>query len=160
MANFADPERNLDHAEQVLRLLQFRAQGKSTKQAAELMGINRQHAQFLIREAIADVNKAQADLIAQRRIEHDAKLEHMYSICAMKMQRMFDDPDLFDDRVLRAAVMVLDRQAKLWGLDKGSTAGGANRTEWLANASSADIVREAEEYGLKIPEEFKTKLGV
>lgn len=157
---FADPDKLLAWHEQVHKLLEYRAQGLNTKQAAEKVGVSPQHAAKLIADAVAHVRENTDNLVQQRILEHDAKLEWMYNECAKQMQRLAE-LNAFDDKVLRAAVSILDRQAKLWGLDKAKQGtGGSSRLDWLDTASSAALMAEAERYGIKIPEPFKAAAGV
>lgn len=158
MPTFADPDRQLEHHEQVLALLEKRAQGKSTKQAAIDLGISQQHAGALVREAIEQVKRDQADLITQRRLEHDAKLEYLYNVCLAHVQALVA-ANAFDDKAIRCAVSILERQSRLWGLDLSGTKTSEGRADWLDTASSSAVLAEAERYGLKVPEPFRVKMG-
>jgi hypothetical protein len=59
----------------------------------------------------------------------------------------------FDDGPIRTMMMLMDREAKLYGFDRAGL-GTGNRAEWLSKAPTSDIVEEAKKYGIPIPAEF------
>ena len=58
---------------------------------------------------------------------------------------------VFDDKLVRSAILIMDRQAKLHGLDKQKA---PTNPDWLENASQPELIRLAKERGIALPEKF------
>lgn len=155
---FEDPGKTLDHAEGVEEILRRRAAGELYPAIAAALGYSERHVHRLISEAAERCRRDNAALVAKRFLEHDRRCEHLYDVCLRRIQAQIEAGD-FDDRVIRAAVTVLDRQARLLGLDASKRVGGGGDgpNAWLDKAPLSDVVREAKILGLELPKEFDTK---
>lgn len=156
-------ERAARWAEQVRLVLDKRATGASWADCGSAVGWSPGHCIKMVREHATRVRAQNHLLIQQRYLEHDARLEFLYDSVARRIHEMANFPGgpVVDEKLVRAAVAVLDRQAKLHGLDAVKPAGGRNNMDWLDESKPiADVLREAEALGLVVPDAFRTVAGV
>lgn len=149
-----DPELLLAHAEMIRGLLELRGRGVPTEKAAAQLGITPRHAFRLLNEAAREMRAANAEHALRRFAEHDARCEWLYEQCVARIQQSVEEGAL-DEKAVRAAVTVLERQAKLLGLDMKAGAAGSNTGEWAVDAPFEDVKKRAAELGLTLPESFK-----
>lgn len=152
----ADPEKALDHAELIETILEYRGEGKSVKEISELTGYSKRHVIRLIAEAAERARKENANLVARRFMEHDLRCEYLLALCSRRLKQLADLGD-FDEKAVRAAVAVMDRHARLLGLDTIKRKGGRpGENDWIDNAPIKDVLAEAKALGLEIPAAFDT----
>lgn len=133
----------------------------------------RQVSRILKDAALAARDRTQ-EIVAETFFKQVERLEKMFERVEMEMQAYEDYmravraaqggnpgvnviPVKFDDRPFRVAVMIMDRQAKLLGMDRG--AGHDPRrgpADWLDGAPIEQVVDYAKQLKMKIPSEFET----
>ena len=129
------------------------------KLTAEGHSISWNHVQRIIRDAAQESATRLADTVDQRRMEQDKRVELLLSMCMRDIDaaRTADPvPMKTIETLLRAAVSLFERQARLLGLDANKNQGQGSRMDWLNDAPFETVVAEAEKYGLVRPGEFKT----
>ncbi len=60
----------------------------------------------------------------------------------------------FDHNILKCILLLLERQAKLMGLDKAGKPVNPVTSEWFGNMSNEELIEKARTMGLQIPQEF------
>lgn len=150
---YADADKALAYVARRDRVIKARALGKTSQEIADEEGIHPSSVDTLVREAAAEVRAKTNDFVEERFAMHDARYEYLYKI----VQKKLDDASLADLHafagLVRAAISVLERQSKLWGLDRAKPDGGKGRN-WLDDASPAQLVKMAGEMGLTLPDKF------
>lgn len=151
-------------AAQAQKVLDLLAEGKTHVEIAKLLGLSVRQVATRVREVVAEARENARDHVNLRFTQHDERLEYLYKMClkrinAMNLRQNADDEWGFDDKAVRAAVAVLDRQARLLGLDRTVNTGGQNFNSWLDNQSGADLERLAVQYGIDLPKKFETTPG-
>jgi hypothetical protein len=145
------------------RILQLRVLRKSAKDIADTLTreegypISWTSVQRMIREAAEECRARHRELADQRFLEQDRTLEVLLGQVMQAMEQAATAGQPPDDKLIRAAVALADRQARLHGLDKART-GGAVKHDWLDGLSRADLMRTAELYGIKVPEPLRLTL--
>jgi cytosine/adenosine deaminase-related metal-dependent hydrolase len=151
-----------DDVERTAKVLEYRAQGKTWAETAALLGVTVRTCHRLVAEEADRVRAEQKRLVSQRILEHDRKLEWLYERLAATIHEYATrTPPRVDEKLVRAAVSVLERQAKLLGLDAAKAPAGGGANDWMRDDTPlADVIRTAELYGIKIPDTFRTVGGV
>jgi hypothetical protein len=131
------------------------------KLTAEGHTISWSHVTRLIREAAADCRERREDLLDQRFMEQDRRVEWLIALCMRKVRRKAKEGRSID-ALLRIAVSLFERQARLHGMDKDKARGGKPPPDgnWLDSAPFESVLGEAERIGLVKPGEFRTAPGV
>lgn len=138
-----------------LRLGGMKATKIAEKLTAEGYPITWSHVTRLIREAAADCRENREDLLDQRFMEQDRRVEWLIALCMRRIRRKAKDGKSID-ALLRIAVSLFERQAKLHGMDKDKPRGGnPNGQNWLDSAPFESVLGEAERIGLVKPGEFR-----
>lgn len=140
-------------SEHLSLILDGRAEGKPIEKIADEIGISRTHAFRLMQGAIADARVENSLRVQQRAYEHDLRCELLYSLAIEHAIRVSKAGDFSPDAV-RLALSVLERQAKLWGLDRKTEKGKNGMADWSDKASLDDLIREAKRLGVTVPEKF------
>jgi hypothetical protein len=145
---------------QTVLVLRMLAQGQNNVQIAEALGITARQAAARIKEVVDQAREDAAAHVKLRFTQHDERCEYLYRCCLKRINSAnLKHSGEFDDKAIRAAVAVLDRQARLLGLDRTANTGGQNFNVWLDNQSGADLERLARQYGIEIPRPFATDAG-
>lgn len=136
-------------------VLRLRVVGYNSAQIGErldkLLGgpISRRQVDRILKSIAEEQREENFEYYEQMQSVQVARLEWLYSICARRMEEAG-----VDDKLIRAAVMVLDRQAKLLGLDaRGpmAAAGSSRDEDWIKKAPIADVIKLGESLGMKLP---------
>lgn len=129
-------------------VIRLKLLGTSSRAIAKSLDIPEANVRRLIRQAVETARASERDLILERFHIQDQRLEYLIGKIFAQIEAMID----FDERLIRSAILVCDRQAKLLGLDKTKTSIGA---DWLASAGSDDLIRMARERGIPLPKRFE-----
>jgi hypothetical protein len=138
--------------------VESRCKGENPAVTAARLGITGRQAYRILRAAAERTRDHMVEILEARLAEHDAKCEWLYDVCARKIQTLVDKNE-FDANVIRAAIAVLERQAKLLGLDKTKLKQGPGNADWMDTADDAALVRAADRMGIKLPESFRLASG-
>lgn len=145
---------------QAALVLKMLARGETNVKIGEALGITTKQAAARVKEVVEQAREDSRAHVLKRFTQHDERCEYLYKVCLKRINKMNlkhqDGEWDFDDKAIRAAVAVLDRQARLLGLDKSVNTGGQNFNAWLDNQSGADLERLARQYGIDLPEKFST----
>lgn len=135
-------------------------------------GISVRQVSRILRAGAEQVRADTAGIVAEQFHLQLARLERLYSIVEMEIQAYEEymiavrearaagtniTPVKFDERPFRVAVLIMDRQAKLLGLDRGGI-GPSDRspTRWLDEAPIEEVVSYAKQLKMNLPTEFRT----
>lgn len=149
------PEEMLEDAERLRHILDKRADGRPWDEIARDLGLSVTSCHRIIREAAELSNRRNAQLVDEMRLTHHARCEKLYRTVLERIQVQIDAGHL-DDKLVRAAVVVLDRQARLLGLDAVRVRGGTGRNDWVDDMPIGAVLDEAARMGLKVPKELLT----
>lgn len=148
-------EELLDDAEKTREVFDLRRDGLDAVEIAVRLGCGVQHVHRIMRTAVDRMRADEQTLIRERFFTHDARLEWLYK----RLVEQINASPCFDEKLVRAAVTVLDRQARLLGLDRAKIQQVPESQAWLDKATPEELVRMAEERGLKLPEKFRLPTG-
>lgn len=142
------------------RVIQMRNKGLTRAQIATACDLTLSQVNQAIETTILELRDGAPLLVEEMYHVHHERLEALFQLVQSKIDKM--DPDVFDLDLFKAALSILERQAKLHGLDhdkknqKKTRVGATDRgDDWLDNATPAELIHEAESYGLNVPEKFK-----
>lgn len=102
----------------------------------------------VIKEYSRKAREAIQDTVDQRFVEHDETLDDMMSRCKQQLMRVG-----FDVNILKCMILIMERQARLLGLDKTVTH-HPNVNEFLATASDEQVREECRRLGIIYPEQM------
>ena len=141
---------------EVLRLRVLRKTAKTIADEITAAGypIGWCEVQRIVRNEAIEVRRRNAALCDERYAEQDATLEYAIGKVIANLEKC----DWLDDKLLRALCVLLDRQAKLHGIDRAKQGGGASKHDWLEGKSHAELMAEAERLGVRVPRPFKTTI--
>lgn len=111
----------------------------------------------LINEYAQSVRESILELGTNRFAEADARLEYLYRQVVRRLRKAAVAPECDDAKyaaLIRAALAVLERQARLLGLDKTKERGGTGNSDWLEGKTPAQLVQLAGQWGIQLPERF------
>lgn len=150
---------DLEIAQQTEQVLAWIAEGLPHSEIAVKLGVKVAVVATRIREVIAQAREHAREHVQKRFTQHDERCEYLYKVClkrinSMHLRQNVADEWGFDDKAVRAAICVLDRQAKLLGLDRGGHVGGPNFNSWLDNQSGVELEKLAAQYGIDLPKKF------
>lgn len=150
-------------AAQTQQVLDWLAEGKTNIEIAGILNLPVKVVATRVREVVAEARADARAHVQKRFTQHDERLEFLYKCCLKRINamnlRQNANPNNewgFDEKAVRAAVCVLERQARLLGIDKNVSVGGPNFNGWLDNQSGADLERLALSYGIDLPKPFDT----
>lgn len=158
MIDTKDPVNPLVREETRYAVVDASARGERVAATCERLGIKPSTYYSILRDAAEKVRDSTRELCEIRFMQHDERLEYMYS----QLQDRLDAFDPERDTVagyaalIRAAIAILERSAKMWGTDREKPQGGRGFADWLDDASPTELVRIAETYGIEIPKPFVT----
>lgn len=145
-----------------LRVIELRAQGLSVPKIAKQIAqegfdLSCQTCYQIVREYAETVRENAVGWGEERFAEADARLEYLYAqiqerLAAAALNPLCDDGKFAG--LVRAAVAVLDRQARLLGLDRTKALGGTGQHDWLDKTTPAQLAALAEKFDLKLPKQF------
>lgn len=156
---FAEPDEALDAAE---RIVQLRAEGRPTSEIAKtVLGedtqATRRHVFRVIEKSVKAAYDKMTDRIREAFVINDTRLEMLYSRVHAHAMSLTH----FDDRVFRVLLMILERQSKLLGLDKGGDQRGSRTGRFLeADAKPTEICLAIERMGVKVPAHIKSDAAI
>jgi hypothetical protein len=131
-------------------VMERRARGESHESIAKDLGVQVRAVHRWIKEVVDEVRLRSVDYAEEMFVIHSNRLESLYQ----RVQKYIDEMVLFDEKMFRIAVLVLERQSKLLGLDKAGKPVGADAYEWLKNATPDQLIQHAKDMGLRVPEKF------
>lgn len=158
-ADERDADRDLTAWTRANQVIDRRARGESAEEIAHDLNVDVAVVYRTIRTVADQTRVSVLDKAAELFMVHERRLEQLYRVCQRKLDLMVDT-GLFDANVIRCALLILERQSRLFDLDraKRGTAGAASpggRNDWIDKATDAELVRVArEQYGITIPERF------
>ena len=149
------PENKLALNRRDSQIVKMRAQGIPSQRIADELNIDVQLVYKALREAAEEVRDGMLELVQQRIMEHDTRYEYMYRQVQEKIEQA-DGLDLKEfANLIRAAVAILERQARLLGLDKAVITGVRAEKDWLESATPKELIDIAKRFDLVIPEKFE-----
>lgn len=160
---YMDPvEADVLREERLRTVLELRAQGTPWKAIAEKLDMTERHLLRLVQEATAEMRRKNRELSEQRFLEHDARLEWLYGVVASRIHAYAtSDPPVVDEKLVARAVNILERQAKLHGLDKKAGRESEGKNHYLDDDRTiGDVLKDAKALGVEIPAEFEIVAGV
>jgi hypothetical protein len=128
----------------------------------------------VLAEAATLVRSQTSSIVAQKFHMQLERLERLYGVVELAVQQYERSmlaslaptteggaapppPEKFDDRPFRVLVMIMERQAKLLGMDRGTTAmKDRSPTQWLSEAPLSEVVDYAKQLKMNIPTQFET----
>ncbi len=132
------------------RIVEMKAQGHTHKEIAAELGIPVRTVADRLKDAAMDARRRVAEVAEERAAMQDARVEWLIQ----KVSEMIrTDGAVFDEKKWKVAIQLLERQAKLFGIDRAKDAGD-RAGDWLSSATEQTLRDEAEKLGLKIPEKF------
>lgn len=152
--SFADPARAVEWETRRLRLMEMVGEGKSVKYCCDELSISAPQYYKLLREAAEAVRDRTLDLITERFAMHDWRYEAMLRQVQARIDACPVEDHIAFAALIRAAIAVLERQAKLFGLDRAKNEGGRNQNDWLDKAPASELVKMAKSLGVTIPAGF------
>lgn len=153
MATHNGPVNPVELDERLFTVISLRAAGVPAKEIADSLGLSVPRVYQYLAEATTAARERNVDLVEEMFLLHQERLERLFRLA----QAHIDKCETFDDRAFRVAILILERQARLLGLDKtpekpGGKSGGY---DWLENSTKEELIAEAERRGLRVPEKFK-----
>ncbi len=95
-----------------------------------------------------------ARLTSKAREETQGFAEELFMLANLRLERLWkytkshlDIAESFNDRLVRAAVSILERQSRLNGLDKGGKSAGASADDWVDQAMPKELASYMEQRG-------------
>ncbi len=159
---FADPEKNLDRSLLIDLVVKCRMEGRSTADTvAMLFGLdtpsNRRQYFDLLDVATHQTYDRLADTCKQAFVIQNARLEELWRLAYARLGLL----ETFDEGVCRACIAILDRQAKLLGLDKDKDNRGSRKGRFLEpDALPSTICGELERRGITLPDSVKKDAAI
>lgn len=130
------------------QVLMLRMEGHEPREVALRLGVK-----------YGDVLSIMARLTKNVREENAGLAEELFMLSNMRLERLWrwvqshlDKMETFDDKLVRAAVQVLDRQARMNGLDKQTRPGGQPTDDWVDAATPAEMDAYLRRNGFSIPD--------
>lgn len=144
------------------RIIELRAQGVSVPKIVEQLAKDDTPLAYntvyqIVREYANAVRDEALQRGEERFAEHDARYEYLYGQIQRRLARAAENDEYDDGKfaaLVRAAVAVLDRQARLLGIDKVKTPNSPAQHDWLDRATPGQLVELAQKFELKLPEKF------
>ncbi len=131
-------------------ILAMKAAGKTNAEICEHFGIDGTELRERLTDAAADFRRRLADVAEGRALLADARIEWMLE----KLTAMIASDSVFDDRKWKVAILLLDRQAKLFGLDKAKESSVDLSLKSFDGVPEAKLKEYATDLGLNLPETF------
>lgn len=145
--------------EQLEAVLKMRHDGKVLREIATELGVSYTSVKSAVATYRVQMSAEMLEVADEYFQLHVDRLEGLWA----RVQKELTALPQFDEKVFKVAIQILERQAKLLGLDRGNRAAGVPRTggqkDWLAEATPSELIAEIESYGLQVPERFKDGLG-
>lgn len=132
------------------RIVELRSRGCTPHQIGREVGLTRQQVTARIRVLALEIRSATRDLVATRFLEHDQILMTLRAKC----QKAINEMKEWDSTRVIAMLKVLERQAKLLGLDVDPRS-AADNDSWLDNKAPAELVEMARRFNLTLPPDLQ-----
>lgn len=164
-----DEHAALLNAERDSEILADARRGLSLNAIAQKHGVSASTVQRALKQAAELVRANQKQIAAQVFQRQHDRLEHLYFVANLHIEEyekyMVEralgtrDPSLppiqFDDRPFRICVMIMERQAKLHGMDVGASPHAkSGAMGWLNDAPIEQVVEYAKQLKMKTPTMF------
>lgn len=150
-----ETEDKLEHAEKLRTILDMRAEGRPWPEIAVRLGVSERTCHRVISDAAEQSNARNQSLVDEMRLTHNERCEFLYRRVVEKLNEQFKE-GVLDEKLLRAAVLVMDRQARLLGLDAVKIKGVSGRNDWVDELPLSKVISEAERFGIQVPKELRT----
>lgn len=144
-----DIQNILDHEIKLKLVIRLRSEGKSSYQIGELLGVPDRTVRNWLNEATTMVRATNREFINEMFAIHQHRLEALYQEVVKKLAEHFSTD------LVKTAILLLDRQSKLLGLDSQRT---RLNNDWLEQATDDELIAEAKRLGVPIPQSFETKV--
>lgn len=143
---------NVDYAERDAEIIRLRREQRMVpRKICEVLGI---HQVEIVRDVLAkyvkEVRARNVEIIETAFVEQNETIEHLLALVHKQLANGYDRD------AIKCAIMLLERQAKLLGLDRAMTSNAAakNDKDWIEKASDTELIEEARRLGLPMPEQF------
>lgn len=135
------------------QVMDLRMQGRNRNDIAEILGISQCSVHRHIKEQIQAIRMNTEELAEEMFLLHQERLEELYALVKQELDKM----EGFDDKPFKLLIVILERQAKLLGLDVTPARGERNapKGSWLDDATPHELIAEVESYGFHVDERFK-----
>lgn len=138
-----------------LHAYDLRRVGFSRQEIATAMGLDISTVERLLSKVLKELQVANASRAEEAYQLQDMRLEELYR----RVHELIVKAEGFDDRLFKTAITILERQAKLLGLDKTTRSSpvklAARDQKWMDEATPSELVAEVESYGIEVPARFK-----
>jgi len=135
------------------RMLRLYAMGYGSTAIARELAVSHETVQKAIRKAAEEARERNAELVEERFLQQDQGLLRLYRHCMDRIETAAAAGE-YDKEAVKGIIMVMDRQAKLLGMDKAKATGAKNLYGWLDTASETELNEAAERYGIALPKPF------
>lgn len=152
-------EDELAHWTRVNNIVGLRTRGMTNTEIAALLGVGETWVEEAVKWAADNTRAAVEDRCRVKFELHDRRLENLYRVLDDQMQKMILN-GTFRPEVVKTMIMLLDRQSKMWDIDRkkrgteGAAGSGGMNDEWLNNASYNELAAKVREYGYDVPDPF------
>ncbi len=128
-------------------VLNLRMKGVTPSEVAGKLNVPLAMVLGAIASLTEDARQENAGIAAELFMLSNLRTEQLWA----HVQKWLDAAQSFDDRLVKCAIAVLERQAKLNGIDR---AGGKTVTDsdWIDQASPAEVVAYAKRLGITFPD--------
>lgn len=142
-----DPANKLDRELMIKRVIALRSEGKSTDQIATVLDMPARTVRNWLSEATAEIKADNRDFLAEKFAIHNHRCEWLYQRVMKELKERFSTD------LIKTLLLILDRQARLLGLDKSGQA-RKDINAWIESATDEQLIAEAKKYNIPIPEKF------
>lgn len=157
---FADAVKEYDFVARNARIVKLRTEGKTPHETATLVGCDVRTVYRVIKDEADRCRAATGDLVDEMFMLHQERLERMWAAAQKRLDELSPLAPAADwCAAVRAAIMIMERQSRLLGLDRERNLGGANKADWLDGASEEELRATASRYGLHVPERLTGTLA-
>lgn len=154
---FADPEKELAHAEKTADIIRLRQEGVPVSEIAGRLDMEPRQIYRIISSQAAAVRERVGDTVEEAFMLQVDRLEAMYRLAGERLRALPAEATSGEFcNCVRAIVLIFERQARLLNIDREKTQGGANKADWLDGASEDELRAWALKNKLPVPEKFRT----
>jgi hypothetical protein len=132
-------------------VIRLRAEGKSTIQIGEKLGVPDRTVRNWLAEASAELRAENRAFAAEMFTIHQQRCEDLYARVRKKLKNQFSID------LVKVALLILDRQSRLLGLDRAGRGNTPMSNDWLENATTQELIDRAKELGVPVPEKFDAR---
>jgi len=151
---------NISTNDHIIDLL---VKGETDTTIAEIVGVPVSQVKEATRREVDRFRAMNRELRDKRAMQADLRLEELYRRMSKLLDEFYDvSPEILVERVkeiseiVRVMLMILARQAAMFGFDAEKKAAGKKTLQWLADedVSAGALLEEAKRQGLRIPKSF------